>query len=106
MEKFEHRFPKIITRTPEGKKEIKERLEKDYLEFRKKIAPYEIPKTEREETLPVIKDMESVARKVLEKYKKKSEKPFPPERIHLLKQGGVEAYLPSGASGGFCNQAE
>lgn len=72
----------------------------------KKIAPYEIPKTEREETFPIIKDTESVARKVLEKYKKKSEKPFPPERVHLLKQGGVEAYPPSGASGGFCNHAE
>lgn len=105
-EKFEQRFPKIITRTPEGKKEIKERLEKDYLEFRKKIAPYEIPKTEREETLPIIKDMESVVRKVLEKFKKKPEKPFPPERVHLLKQGGVEAYTSGGKLGGFCNAAE
>lgn len=103
---FEARFPKIITRTEEEKKEAKEMLKKDYLEFRKKIAPYEISKIEREETLPIIEDMESVARKVLEKFKKKPEKPFPLERTRLLKQGGVEAYPPSGASGGFCNAAE
>ncbi|MBU4299237.1 hypothetical protein KJ636_04295 [Patescibacteria group bacterium] len=106
MEKFEARFPKIIARTPEGKKEIKERLEKDYLEFRKEIAPYEISKTEREEALPIIKDMESVARKILEKYKKRPEKPFPLERVYLLRQGGIEAYTSGRALGGFCNPIE
>ncbi|MBU4480950.1 hypothetical protein KKH59_01390 [Patescibacteria group bacterium] len=81
MEKFESRFPKIITRTPEEKKEIKERLEKDYLEFRKEIAPLEIPEDERDCYLPKIKDLETATRKIIEKYKGRREKPFPMERV-------------------------
>lgn len=88
MEKFEARFPKIIATTPEKKKKIKEELKKRYLEFREKIAPYEIPRTEKDRY--IISDMESVVRKVLKKYKKKPEKPFPIERIYLLRPGFVD----------------
>lgn len=89
MEKFETRFPRIIARTVEKKKEIKNNLNEEYLKIRKKFAPYEIPEIERELFIDNIKDLESAVQKKVKKYRNRQEKSLLTERVRLLKMGGV-----------------
>jgi len=86
--RFESKFEKVIGGTKEEKTEAKEVLQDWFEDFHKeRFATYENPKSRKEKR--IIQHVESSVDKIIKTYEGRS-KPFPREKIHVVKPGAVE----------------
>lgn len=98
--KFETKFERVIGGESEKSRiEVKEKLQK-WLEehYKNDIKPYEISPTERDKQ--IIETVEAAVDRLITAYSG-IPKPFPPEKIHLLRPDTVHIATEGKFSGGF-----
>src|SRR3989344_1933864 len=97
--KFQTKFEKVVGGTEEERVKAKEKLQKLLEEpHNKDLKSYEVNLTEKDKE--IIQDIESSVDNVASSYGG-SPIPFPPEKIYVLKNDGVEAVTDTRFFGGF-----